>query len=189
MNPSRHEQGVCIWFTGLSGAGKSTTAQALTVLLQEHGRQVSVLDGVAVRTNLSLGPRLSKEDRESNIRRVGFLAAEIVRQGGTVVCAAVSPYRSTRNDVRNIVGVDCFVEVFVDTPLEECEKRDTKGMYARARRGEIRNLVGIDEPYEAPQHPEIRLETVGRRADDNARVILSYLVNHGFFKDAEGQKF
>ena len=108
---------MCIWFTGLSGAGKSTTAEVLTELLLEHGRQVTVLDGDVVRTHLSKGLGFSKEDRDTNIRRIGFVAAEIVRHGGTVVCAAVSPYRATRNDVRNMVGKDHFVEVFVDTLL------------------------------------------------------------------------
>ena len=151
--PPRHKQGVCIWFTGLSGAGKSTTADVLTVLLQECGRQVTVLDGDVVRLNLSRGLGFSREDRDLNIRRIGFVASEIVRHGGAVVCAALSPYRSTRNEVRSMVGVDRFVEVFVDTPLEECERRDTKGLYARARRGEIKNFTGIDDPYEPPGIP------------------------------------
>ena len=185
--PPRHKQGICVWFTGLSGAGKSTTAEVLTVLLQEHGRQVTVLDGDVVRANLSLGLGFNKEDRDRNIRRIGFVAAEIVRHGGVVVCAAVSPYRATRNDVRNMIGSDRFVEVFVDTSLEECEKRDTKGIYAKARRGEIKNLTGIDDPYEPPQHPEIRLETIGKHEEENARVILTYLVDHGFVRVTQGQ--
>src|SRR5215831_238969 len=180
--PPRHRQGVCIWFTGLSGAGKSTTAEVLTVLLLEHGRQVTLLDGDVVRTHLSKGLGFSKEDRDVNIRRIGFVAAEIVRHGGVVVCAAVSPYRAVRNDVRNMIGADRFVEVFVDTPLAECERRDTKGMYARARRGEITNFTGIDDPYEIPELPEIRLETVDRGAEANARAIFDFLVTKGFVK-------
>ena len=180
--PPRHKQGVCIWFTGLSGAGKSTTAEILTVLLQEHGRQVTVLDGDVVRTHLSRGLGFDKEDRDLNIRRIGFVAAEIVRHGGTVVCAAVSPYRATRNDVRNMIGADRFIEVFVDTPLEECERRDTKGMYAKARRGEIKNFTGVDDPYEPPQHPEIKLVTVGPLPEDNAGLILEYLVKNHFIR-------
>ncbi|MFQ5929952.1 MAG: bifunctional sulfate adenylyltransferase/adenylylsulfate kinase, partial [Acidobacteriota bacterium] len=156
--PPRHRQGVCIWFTGLSAAGKSTTAEVLTTLLLEHGRQVTVLDGDVVRTHLSKGLGFSREDRDINIRRIGFVAAEIVRHGGTVICAAVSPYRATRNDVRNMVGSDRFVEVFVDTPLDICEQRDIKGLYARARRGELKGFTGIDDPYEAPEHPELRLD-------------------------------
>ena len=146
--PPRHKQGVCVWFTGLSGAGKSTTAEILTVLLLENGRQVTLLDGDVIRTHLSQGLGFSKDDRDLNIRRIGFVAAEIVRHGGTVICAAVSPYRATRNDVRNMVGADHFVEVFVDTPLQVCEQRDTKGMYAKARRCEINNFRGISVNYE-----------------------------------------
>ncbi len=183
--PPRHKQGVCIWFTGLSGAGKSTTAEILTVLLQEHGRQITVLDGDVVRTHLSKGLGFSKEDRDSNIRRIGFVAAEIVRHGGTVICAAVSPYRSTRNDVRSMVGDENFVEVFVDTPLEECERRDTKGMYAQARRGEIKNFTGIDDPYEAPQHAEVKLETINSTSEANAGSILNYLVQKSFIRSSQ----
>ena len=125
--PPRHRQGVCIWFTGLSGAGKSTTAEVLTVLLLEHGRQVTLLDGDVVRTHLSKGLGFSKEDRDTNIRRIGFVAAEIVQHGGVAICAAVSPYRATRNDVRTLVGADHFVEVFVDTPLAVCERAGHQG--------------------------------------------------------------
>ena len=119
-----------------------------------------MLDGDVVRTHLSKGLGFSKEDRDTNIRRIGFVAAEIVRHGGVAVCAAVSPYRATRDEVRHMVGADHFVEVFVDTPLEVCERRDSKGMYAKARRGEIKGFTGIDDPYEAPEHPEITLDTV-----------------------------
>ena len=180
--PPRYKQGVCVWFTGLSGAGKSTTAEILTVLLEEYGRQVTVLDGDVVRTHLSRGLGFSKEDRDLNIRRIGFVAAEIVRHGGLVVCAAVSPYHSTRNEVRNLIGAESFVEVFIDTPLEECERRDTKGIYASARRGEIKNFTGLDDPYEPPRNPELRLETISDSAEDNARRILKYLLGHGFLK-------
>jgi len=180
--PPRHKQGVCVWFTGLSGAGKSTTAEVLTVLLQEHGREITVLDGDIARTHLSRGLGFSREDRDLNIRRIGFVAAEIVRHGGTVVCATVSPYRATRNDVRNMVGSHRFVEVFVDTPLEECERRDTKGIYAKARRGEIKNLTGVDDPYEPPQHPEITVRTIDVSAETNANLILEYLMDRSFVK-------
>jgi sulfate adenylyltransferase len=180
--PPRHRQGVCIWFTGLSGAGKSTVASVLTVLLQEHGRHITVLDGDVVRTNLSKGLGFSKEDRDINIRRIGFVAAEIVRHGGIAVCAAVSPYRATRNDVRNMVGKDHYVEIFVDTPLEVCEKRDVKGLYAKARSGAIKGFTGIDDPYEEPHHPEIRLNTVDHTPEENARLILGYLQDQGFVR-------
>jgi sulfate adenylyltransferase len=180
--PPRHRQGVCVWFTGLSGAGKSTTAELLTVLLLEHGRQATVLDGDVVRTHLSKGLGFSKEDRDTNIRRIGFVAAEIVRHGGVAICAAVSPYLATRNEVRDMVGQDHFIEVFVDTPLEVCEQRDAKGMYAKARRGEITGFTGIDDPYEPPTDPEITLDTVAQTPEGNARHILAYLIGRGFVR-------
>jgi sulfate adenylyltransferase len=182
--PPRHRQGICVWFTGLSGAGKSTTAEILTTLLLEHGRQVTLLDGDVVRTHLSKGLGFTKDDRDINIRRIGFVASELVRHGGTVVCAAVSPYRATRNDVRNMVGQDQYVEVFVDTPLEVCEQRDIKGLYAKARRGEIKDFTGIDDPYEEPRHAEIVLDTVNCAAEENARLILTYLIDQGFIRRA-----
>jgi sulfate adenylyltransferase len=154
----------------------------LTSLLMEHGRQVTVLDGDVVRTNLSKGLGFGKEDRDVNIRRIGFVASEIVRQGAAVLCAAVSPYRATRDEVRGMVGKDHFVEVFVDTPLGVCEQRDAKGMYAKARRGEIKGFTGVDDPYEAPESPEIRLDTVANSAASNARLILDYLAGEGFIR-------
>ena len=178
--PPRHKQGVCLWFTGLSGAGKSTTAEILAARLQEVGRQVTVLDGDVVRTLLSRGLGFSREDRDLNIRRIGYVAAEIVRHGGTVIVAAVSPYRAARNEVRARVGGGRFVEVFVDTPLEVCEERDVKGFYARARRGELRNFTGIDDPYEAPLDPEVTLDTTGADALSNAELLLSHLQDQGF---------
>jgi sulfate adenylyltransferase len=181
--PPRHRQGVCVWFTGLSGSGKSTTADILTQLLLEHGRQATLLDGDVVRTHLSKGLGFSKEDRDTNIRRIGFVASELVRHGGIAICAAVSPYRVTRNDVRNMMGADRFIEVFVDTPLAICEQRDAKGIYAQARRGEIKHFTGIDDPYEAPLNPEISLDSVSHSAEDNARLILNYLVREGFIEN------
>jgi len=177
--PPLHRQGVCIWFTGLSGAGKSTAADVLTVLLLEHGRQVTVLDGDVVRTHLSKGLGFGKEDRDTNLRRIGFVASEIVRHGGVVIAAAVSPYRASRNDVRNMIGKERFIEVYVDTPLEICERRDTKGIYARARRGEIKGFTGIDDPYEPPVSPEIVLETISTSPEANARRILDLLLQRG----------
>lgn len=185
--PPRHRQGICLWFTGLSGAGKSTTADVLTVLLLENGRQVTVLDGDVVRTHLSKGLGFSKEDRDTNIRRIGFVAAEIVRHGGVTICAAVSPYRATREDVRALVGKDRFVEIFVDTPLSICEDRDVKGMYAKARRGEIQGFTGIDDPYEPPVNPEITLDTVAFNPEENAQRIVEYLTSHGYVREVGGE--
>jgi sulfate adenylyltransferase len=178
--PPRHKQGFCVWFTGLSAAGKSTTAEILTVLLQEYGKQVTLLDGDVVRNNLSRGLGFSKEDRDANIRRIGFVAAEIVKHQGTVVCAAVSPYRATRNDVRSLIGAERFVEVFVNTPIEECERRDVKGMYRKARLGELKNFTGIDDPYEQPLSPELELDTLTHSAEENAHLIIAYLKEHAF---------
>lgn len=181
-HPPKHRQGVCVWFTGLSGSGKSTTAEALTDLLMEHGRQVTLLDGDVVRTHLSRGLGFSKDDRDTNILRIGFVASEIVRHGGVAICAAVSPYSATRNAVRAMVGSERFIEVFVDTPLGICEERDSKGMYAKARRGEITGFTGIDDPYEAPESPEITLDTVRNSALHNARLILSLLAEARFVR-------
>lgn len=187
-HPPRHEQGFCLWFTGLSGAGKSTTADILTAMLLEHGRQVTVLDGDVVRTHLSKGLGFSKEDRDTNIHRIGFVAAEIARHGGGVICAAVSPYRATRNECRQMVGAERFIEVFVDTPLAVCEERDTKGMYSLARAGKIKNFTGIDDPYEPPHKPEITIDAAGRSAEENARLILDYLIESGFVRRAFGRE-
>ena len=183
--PPRVKQGVCVWFTGLSGSGKSTTADVLTVLLQERGRQITLLDGDVVRTHLSKGLGFSKEDRDTNIRRIGYVAAEIVRHGGVALCAAVSPYLATRNDVRNLVGADHFLEAYVATPLDVCEARDTKGLYAKARRGEITGFTGIDDPYEPPENAEIVLDTVNRTVEENARDILQLLAERGFVQTGQ----
>ena len=179
-HPPRHQQGFCLWFTGLSGAGKSTTAEILTTRLLEHGRQMTVLDGDVVRTHLSKGLGFSREDRDTNIRRIGFVAAEIARHGGGVICAAVSPYRATRNECRAMVGSDSFIEIFVDAPLDVCEQRDVKGMYRLAREGKIKNFTGIDDPYEPPHNAELVIDTVRNTAEENAELILVYLVGQGF---------
>lgn len=184
-HPPRHRQGFCLWFTGLSGSGKSTTADILTIMLLEHGRQVTVLDGDVIRTHLSKGLGFSKEDRETNIRRIGFVAAEVVRHGGGVICAAISPYRATRNECRTMMGSDRFCEIFVDTPLTVCEDRDPKGMYALAREGQLKGFTGIDDPYEPPPNPEITLDTVNRSAEENAERIIAYLMERGFIRPAE----
>jgi sulfate adenylyltransferase len=179
-HPPRHRQRFCLWFTGLSCAGKTTTANIVTTKLLEHGRQVTVLDGDVVRTHLSRGLDFSKEDRDANIRRIGFVASEVVRHGGAVICAAVSPYRATRSECRSMVGKDQFVEVFVATPLEVCEARDTKGLYERARAGEIKNFTGINDPYEPPIGAEITIDAVNRSAEENADSILAYIIEQGF---------
>jgi sulfate adenylyltransferase len=180
--PPRYKQGFCIWFTGLSGAGKSTIAKRLTNMLQEYGHNPTVLDGDVVRTHLSKGLGFSKDDRDTNILRISFVAGEIVRHSGSVVCAAISPYRQARREARKMLPEEHFIEVFVDTPLAVCEERDVKGLYARARAGEIRNFTGIDDPYEAPIEPEIVLQTVNVSPKENAQVIINYLLGKGFLQ-------
>ena len=182
VNPPMHRRGFCLWFTGLSGAGKSTIAEAVVPMLFERGRQLTVLDGDVVRTHLSKGLGFSKEDRDTNILRIGYVAGEIARHNGTVICAAISPYAQTRNEVKKMIGHDRFIEVFVDTPLEVCEQRDVKGLYAKARSGEIKGFTGIDDPYEAPRDPEIRLDTVGNSPDECAMQIITYLADKGFLR-------
>lgn len=180
MYPPKHEQGICLWFTGLSGSGKSTTAEILTSLLLERGRQVTLLDGDVVRTHLSKGLGFSRDDRDTNILRIGFVAGEIARHGGIVIAAAISPYRATRNEVRKMVGDNRFIEIFVDTPIEVCEERDVKGLYARARRGQITGFTGVDDPYEVPVDPELTLHTVDITPKQNALEIIDFLEQHGY---------
>jgi sulfate adenylyltransferase len=178
MHPPRHQQGFCVWFTGLSGAGKSATAQILVELLLERGRQVTLLDGDVIRTHLSKGLGFSKDDRDTNILRIGFVASEIVRHNGVVICAAISPYRAARNQVRKLVGEN-FMMVYVDTPIEVCEQRDIKGLYAKARRGEIKGFTGVDDPYEPPIDPELTIVGNNRTPEDNANKIFDYLIQKG----------
>ena len=184
MYPPKHTQGVCIWFTGLSGAGKSATSEVLTTLLLERGREISILDGDVVRTHLSKGLGFSKEDRDTNILRIGFVAGEIVHAGGVVVCAAISPYRAARNEARKMVGLENFVMVYMDTPVEICEQRDVKGLYAKARtamaEGHPMGFTGVDDPYEPPIDPELTLEGYGPTPEENARKIISFLEARGF---------
>jgi sulfate adenylyltransferase len=173
--------GTCIWLTGLSGSGKSTTADALVLMLRERGREVTVLDGDVVRTHLSSGLGFSRADRDTNVRRVGYVAGEVVRHGGLVVAALVSPYRATRGEVRATVTAagGMFVEVYVDTPLDVVESRDVKGWYAKARSGEVQDLTGVDDPYEPPMEPELTLRTTDTTAEANARLVVDYLEEHG----------
>ena len=177
--PPRHRRGACLWFTGLSGSGKSTTAEHIVNLLLEKGRNVTVLDGDVVRTHLSKGLGFSKQDRDTNIRRIGYVAGEIVRHGGMVICAAISPYRATRHDVRNLVG-EGFLEIHMATPLEYVETHDVKGLYAKARRGEIKDFTGIDDPYEPPLNPDITLTAEGTTPEANAAQVVQRLAELGY---------
>ncbi|MDI6910874.1 adenylyl-sulfate kinase [Nocardioides sp.] len=168
-HPAPDDQGLVVFFTGLSGSGKSTLARALMDRLHEHGsRTLTSLDGDVVRRNLSAGLTFSKEDRETNIRRIGWVAAEISRHGGVAVCSPIAPFDETRQQVRGMVGEagGAFFLVHVATPLEECERRDRKGLYAKARRGEIPEFTGISSPYEAPDDADVRVDTTGRSIEE-----------------------
>ena len=169
--------GFTLWFTGLSGAGKSTLAQYLTPILKERGCKVEVLDGDEVRQNLSKGLGFSKEDRDTNIRRIGFVAGLLARNGICGMTAAISPYAEIRDEIR--AQTENFVEVYVEAPLEVVESRDTKGLYKKARAGEIKNFTGVSDPYEAPEHAEVTVHTGDESIEVSAEKILDYLVSTG----------
>jgi len=176
--PAPDQQGLVLFFTGLSGSGKSTLARALMDRLLEHGgRTLTSLDGDVVRRNLSAGLTFSKEDRETNIRRIGWVAAEISRHGGVAVCSPIAPFDETRQQVRAMVreAGGAFFLVHVATPLEECERRDRKGLYAKARRGEIPEFTGISSPYEEPEDADVRVDTTGRTIEDALDDVISAL--------------
>ncbi len=181
--PGPDEQGLVLFFTGLSGSGKSTLARALhDVVLEQGERTVTSLDGDVVRRNLSKGLTFSKEDRETNIRRIGWVAAEISRHGGVAICSPIAPFDSTRKQVRQMVDEagGAFVLIHVATPLEECERRDRKGLYAKARRGEIPEFTGISSPYEEPEDAAVRVDTTGRTIEDALEDVLTYLRGEGY---------
>jgi sulfate adenylyltransferase len=181
--PPPDRQGLVLFFTGLSGSGKSTLARALTDRLLEHGgRTVTSLDGDVVRRHLSAGLTFSQEDRETNIRRIGWVAAEIARHGGIAVCSPIAPYRETRQQVRAMVenAGGAFVLVHVATPLAECERRDRKGLYAKARRGEIPEFTGISSPYEEPDDAAVRVDTTGQTIEEAVAPIVAELRDQGY---------
>ncbi len=173
------DKGLTLWFTGLSGAGKSTLAQYLTPKLKELGKNVEVLDGDEVRENLSKGLGFSKEDRDTNIRRIGYVANMLARNGVCAITAAISPYREIRREVRDRAQA-AFVEVFVYCPLEVVEERDTKGLYKKARAGIIKNFTGISDPYEDPEQAEIVVNTAEESIEESAEKILEYMRQNGF---------
>ena len=182
--PPRHRQGFTVFFTGLSGSGKSTIANALLVkLLENGGRRVTLLDGDIVRKNLSSELGFSKEHRDLNILRIGFVASEITKNGGVAICAPIAPYTATRRRVRELIEAGGgFLEVFVATPIEVCEERDRKGLYAKARAGLIKEFTGISDPYEEPENPELRIDTVGLHPDLAAHRIFVKLESMGFIR-------
>jgi sulfate adenylyltransferase len=181
--PPRDKQGFTVFFTGLSGSGKSTIANALMAKLMEvGGRRVTLLDGDLVRKHLSSELGFSKEHRDLNIQRIGYVASEITKNGGTAICAPIAPYAETRRRVREMIeeAGGGFIEVHVATSIEECEKRDRKGLYAKARAGLIKGFTGIDDPYEAPENPELRIDTADCSPDEAAQRVILKLENLGF---------
>jgi adenylylsulfate kinase len=167
------QRGVTVWFTGLSGAGKTTVSQAVEKELRSQGYKIEVLDGDIVRQNLTKGLGFSKADRDENIRRIGFVAHLLTRNGVIVLVSAISPYREIREEVRQRIGD--FVEVYVNAPLEICEQRDVKGLYKKARAGEIKNFTGIDDPYEPPLNPEVECKTDQETIEESVAKVLGKL--------------
>ncbi|MBE9204417.1 adenylyl-sulfate kinase [Synechocystis salina LEGE 06099] len=169
------QRGVTIWLTGLSGAGKTTITQALEKKLRDSGYRLEVLDGDVVRTNLTKGLGFSKEDRDTNIRRIGFVSHLLTRNGVIVLVSAISPYEAIRQEVKQTIGD--FLEVFVNAPLAVCEQRDVKGLYAKARSGEIKGFTGIDDPYEPPINPDVECRTDLEELDESVNKIWQKLVD------------
>jgi adenylyl-sulfate kinase len=168
------ERGFTLWFTGLSGAGKTTISKLVEEQLRERGSRVEVLDGDVVRENLSKGLGFSKEDRDTNIRRIAFVADLLSRNGVPVLTAAISPYRETRREARALMG-ERFVEVFVKASVETCAERDVKGLYEKAFAGEIKEFTGVSDPYEEPEHAEIIVDTEAQEPEESAAQVLAYL--------------
>ena len=174
MKQANRDRGAVIWFTGLSGSGKTTVAQIVEDKLLDAGIPVETLDGDVVRENLSKGLGFSKEDRDTNIRRIAFVAHLLQRNGVFVITAAISPYSAIRDEARAMIKD--FVEVFADAPLEVCEERDVKGLYAKARAGEIKGFTGIDDPYEAPENPELVVDTANQSPEASAQQVIDKLI-------------
>lgn len=182
--------GFTVFFTGLSGAGKSTIAELLySRLIDEYERTVTFLDGDVVRDNLSKGLTHSKEDRDTNVKRIGFVAREVTKHGGIALCSAIAPYEEARKENREQISeVGEYIEVFVATPLEECKKRDTKGLYKKAEQGLIKNFTGISDPYEEPTDAEIDIDTSDRPVEESVQIIIDYLHEHGFLAKRQEAK-
>ena len=172
------QEGFTLWFIGLSGVGKTTISQLVERALRERGLRVEVLDGDVVRTNLSKGLGFSKEDRDENIRRIGFVCHLLSRNGVAAIAAAISPYRSVRDEVRARIGR--FVEVYVECPLDTLVERDVKGLYKKALAGEIENFTGVNDPYEPPTNPEVVVRTDREAPEDSAARVLAALEEHGY---------
>src|SRR3954464_15092174 len=178
------DKGFTLWFTGLSGAGKTTISHLVETELRDRGSRIEILDGDVVRENLSKGLGFSKEDRDTNIRRIAFVADLLSRNDVPVITAAISPYREIRDEARKRMG-ERFIEVYAQAPLEVCEERDVKGLYAKARAGEIKEFTGISDPYEPPENPEILIETDKQSPEESAQQILDYLEGRDLIPAAE----
>jgi adenylylsulfate kinase len=181
---AENDKGFCLWFTGLSGSGKTTITTLLVKEFRRRGSKLEVLDGDIVRENLSKGLGFSKEDRDTNIRRIAFVADLLSRNGVPVITAAISPYREIRDEARAKMN-GRFIEIYTKAPLEVCEERDVKGLYAKARAGEIKEFTGISDPYEPPESPEILIETDKQSPDESARQILDYLDDRNLIPSAD----
>jgi adenylylsulfate kinase len=180
MKQANRDRGAVIWFTGLSGSGKTTIAHGVEDKLLEAGVPVEILDGDVVRENLSKGLGFSKEDRDTNIRRIAFVAHLLQRNGVFVITAAISPYRAVREEAR--VMIKDFVEVYANAPIEVCEDRDVKGLYAKARAGEIKGFTGVDDPYEPPSGPEVECRTDEETPEQSAQKVLDKLIEMKFIE-------
>jgi adenylylsulfate kinase len=180
-NGSRHGRGFTLWFTGLSGAGKTTIAESVEKELRVRHGKIEVLDGDIVRTNLSKGLGFSRDDRDTNILRIGFVADLLTRNGVGVIVSAISPYKEVRDQVRRNVGED-FIEIFVDAPLEVCAERDVKGLYKKAFAGEIPQFTGVSDPYEPPAAPELHIKTNEEEPHESSRRVLLKLEELGYLR-------
>jgi adenylyl-sulfate kinase len=178
--------GFTIWFTGLSGSGKSTLSEVIEQRLKAHGRNVEVLDGDIVRTHLSKGLGFSREDRDTNIKRIGFVCALLTRNGVVCISAAIAPYREARDWARREIGN--FVEVYVKCPLEVCRERDVKGLYKLVDEGKIKNFTGVDDPYEEPVHPELIVETDKETVEESVTRIFARLAELGYLESEESHE-
>lgn len=181
-----NQKGAVLWFTGLSGSGKSTLSRMIETELRKRGCKVEVLDGDEVRENLSKGLGFSKEDRDTNIRRIGYVAKLLARNGVITITAAISPYKAVRDQVRAMCRN--FVEVYTECSIEELTRRDVKGLYAKALAGEIKNFTGISDPYEAPEKPEILVNSESQDEAESLAVILGFLEKNGFIPAAAAAK-
>ncbi len=182
MTSGQHDKGFTLWFTGLSGAGKSTLATRIADELRHRGLRVEILDGDEVRTNLSKGLGFSKEDRDTNIKRIGYVCKLLTRNGVVAISAAISPYREVRDHNRKEIGH--FIEVYVKCSIEALTKRDVKGLYKKALAGELKNFTGVSDPYEAPLNPDILVDSGTQRVEESAQAILSYLEQHAWIPKA-----